>query len=76
MYTPTHALTHRGFGCTRIGTHSVHVDAVGVGPGVLEVLLQPLPERVRDLVEADELSDSQHLGVVAGRPGVQSLDDG
>lgn len=60
----------------RTSTHSVHVDAIGVGPGMLEVLLQPLPEWVGDLVEADELPDSQHLGVVAGRPGVQPLDDG
>src|SRR4029434_628388 len=36
--------------------HRVHVDAVGVGPGVLEVLLEPLPQWVGDLVEADELS--------------------
>lgn len=57
-------------------THSVHVDAVGVGPGVLEVLLQPLPQTSGDLMEADELFDPQHLGVVAGRAGVQSLDDG
>lgn len=57
-------------------THSVHVDAIGVGPGMLEVLLQPLPQRVGDLVEPDELPHAQHLGVVAGRPGVQTLDDG
>lgn len=60
----------------RISTHSIHVDAVGVGPGVLEILLQPLPEWVRDLVEADKLPDSKHLGVVAGRPRVKPLDDG
>lgn len=47
--------------------YSIHVDAVGVGPGVLEVLLQPLPERVRNLMEADKLPDSQHLGVVTCR---------
>lgn len=52
----------------RISTHSIHVNAVGVGPGMLEILFQPLPERVGDLVETDELPDSQHLGVVAGRP--------
>lgn len=60
----------------RTGTHSVHVDAVGVGPGVLEILLQPLPEWVGDLVEADKFPDSQHLGVVAGGARVQPLDDG
>lgn len=47
--------------------HRVHVDAVGVGPGVLEILLQALAQRVGDLVEADELLDPQHLRVVARR---------
>lgn len=46
-------------------SYHVHVDAVGVRPGVLEVLFQPLPQRVRDLVEADEFFDSQHLQVVS-----------
>jgi len=56
--------------------HGVHVDAVGVGPGVLEVLLQPLPQGVGDLVEADELAHAQHLGVVACCARVQPLYDG
>lgn len=56
--------------------HGIHVDAVGVGPGVLEVLLQPLPQRVGYLVEADELPDAQHLGVVARRARIEALDDG
>ena len=43
---------------------------------MLEVLFQALPQRVGDLVEADELLDSQHLRVVAGSAGVQTLDDG
>lgn len=59
-----------------VSTHSVHVDAISVGPSMLEILLQPLAKRVGNLVEADELSDPQHLGVVAGRPRVQTLDDG
>lgn len=42
----------------------------------LEVLLQPLPQRVGDLVETHELADTQHLRVVAGSAGVQPLDDG
>lgn len=42
---------------------------------MLEILLQPLAKWVGDLVKADKLSDSQHLGVVAGRPRVQPLDD-
>lgn len=43
---------------------------------MLEVLLQPSAQATWDLVESDELFDSQHLGVVAGCTGVQSLDDG
>ena len=42
---------------------------------MLEVFLQSLPERIGDLMEADEFLDPQHLGVVAGGAGVQSLDD-
>lgn len=60
--------------CSR--SYHVHVDAVGVRPGVLEVLLQPLPQGVRDLVEADELFDPEHLEVIPGRARVQPLDDG
>lgn len=37
------------------GAHRIHVDAVGVGPGMLEILLQALAQRVGNLVEADEL---------------------
>lgn len=37
--------------------YRVHVDAVGVGPGVLEVLLQPLPQWVGNLVKAYEFLD-------------------
>lgn len=58
------------------GTHRVHVDAIGIGPGVLEVLFEALPQRVGDLVEADELPHPEHLRVVAGRARVQPLDDG
>lgn len=58
------------------GTHSIHVDAVGVGPGVLEVLLQTLPQATGNLVEADELFDAQHLRVVPRRARVEPLDDG
>ncbi len=42
----------------RISTHSIHVNAVGVRPSMLEILLQSLPEWIGDLVEADELPDS------------------
>lgn len=57
-------------------TYSIHVNAICVGPGMLKVLLQPLTKAPWDLVESDELFDSQHLCVVAGRTRVQSLDDG
>lgn len=50
-----------------IVVYRIHINAVGVGPGVLEVLLQPLPQWVGNLVKADEFLDAQHLGVVAGR---------
>jgi len=66
---------HTGFGCGKISTHCVHVNAIGVWPGMLKVLLQPLPERVGDLVKTNELPDSQHLGVVAGCSWVEPLDD-
>lgn len=56
--------------------HGVHVDAVRVGPRMLEILLQSLPQRVRYLVEPDELSDPQHLRVVPCGPRVQPLYDG
>lgn len=57
-------------------SYHIHVDAVGVRPSVLEVLLQPLSEGVGDLMEADEFFDSQHLEVIPGRARVQPLDDG
>lgn len=43
---------------------------------MLEVLFQALPQRVWDLVEADELLDTQHLRVVVRSARVQALDDG
>lgn len=43
---------------------------------MLEVLLEALPQRVRDLVEANELLDPEQLRVVPGRARVQTLDDG
>ena len=42
----------------------------------LEVLLQPLFERVGDLVELVELPDPLHGGVVARGARVKALDDG
>lgn len=57
-------------------TYSIHVDAVCVGPGMLEVLFQSLTKAPGDLVESDELFDSQHLRVVARGARVQPLDDG
>lgn len=57
-------------------SYSIHVNAICVGPGMLKVLLQPLAKATRDLVKADELFHSQHLGVVTSCTCVQSLDDG
>lgn len=37
--------------------YRVHVDAIGVCPGVLEVLFQPLPQWVGNLVKAYKLLD-------------------
>ena len=49
---------------------------VGRRPIYLKVLLEPLLERVGDLVELVKLPDPLHGRVVAGRPAVQTLDDG
>lgn len=57
-------------------THSVHINPISVWPCMLEVLLQTLSQGVRDLMEADELSNSHHLGMVSGRTWVQPLDYG
>ena len=56
--------------------YHVHVDAVGVGPRVLEDLLQPQPQREGNFVEANELFHLLHLGVIARRARVEALDDG
>lgn len=56
--------------------NTVHVDSVRIRPRVLEVLLQSLPERIRDLVEPYELPNSEHLRVIPRCAAVQSLDDG
>lgn len=57
-------------------TYHVHINAVGVGPSVLEVLLQACSKWIWNLMEADELSDLLHLRVVSRRPRVKSLNDG
>lgn len=56
--------------------YRVHINSISVGPRVLEILLQPLPQGVGNLVKADELFDPQHLSVIASRARVQSLNDG
>lgn len=55
-------------------TYHVHVNAIGVCPCMLEVFLQSLPQRVWDLMKADELLHSQHLHVVPCGSRVESLD--
>lgn len=57
-------------------SYHIHVDAIGVRPGVLKILLEPLPKWVWDLVKADKFFDAKHLEVVTGRTGIQPLDDG
>ena len=71
---PTHNLNFIHVTVTSSSYH-IHIDAVGVRPRMLEVFLQPLPERIGDLMESDEFLDPQHLGVVTGGAGVQTLDD-
>lgn len=55
--------------------NAVHVDSVRVGPSVLEVLLQPLAKRIRDLVEPYELPHPEHLRVISRRAAVKPLND-
>ena len=55
--------------------HHVHVDAVRVGPRVLEAFLEPLPERILDLMEANKLFHLDHLRLVARCAAVQPLYD-
>lgn len=53
-----------------INIYRVHIDAIGVRPRVLKVLLQPLPQWVGNLVKPDELFHSQHLSMITGRARV------
>lgn len=69
-------LTSKASWAKTVVSYHVHVDAVGVRPGVLEILLQSLSQWVGDLVEADELFDPKHLKVIPGGARVQPLDDG
>lgn len=57
-------------------TYGVHVDPIRVRPFMLEVLLKSLPQRVWNLVEADELPNSYHLSVIARCTRVQPLNYG
>ena len=61
---------------TTSATYHVHINAISDGPGVLEVVLDALAQRVWDLVEANELLDPHDVGVVARRARVEALDDG
>jgi len=56
-------------------THHIHINAVGIRPGMLEVLFQSLSERVRNLMEPNEFFDFLHLSVVACSARIQSLDN-
>lgn len=57
-------------------SYHIHVNAVGVRPSMLEVLLETLTERIGDLMEAYELFNLLHLCVVASCARVQPLNDG
>ena len=57
-------------------SYHIHVNAVGVRPSMLEVLLETLTKRIGDLVEAYELFNLLHLCVVASCARVQALNDG
>ena len=57
-------------------TYHIHVYAVRVGPCVLEVFLQPLSQRVWDLMKPDELFHFLHLRVVTRRARVEALYNG
>ena len=57
-------------------SYHIHVNAVGVRPSMLEVLLETLTKRIGDLVEAYELFNLLHLCVVASCARVQPLNDG
>lgn len=56
-------------------TYCIHINAIGIGPSMLEILLQPLPQAWRYLVETDELFDPQQLCVVACGSRVETLYD-
>lgn len=45
-------------------TCHVHINAVRIGPGMLEVLLQSLSQRIGNLVESDELLNPQHVDMI------------
>lgn len=55
--------------------NTVHIDAVRICPRMLEILLQSLPERIRDLMEPYKLSDPEHLRMIPGCAAVQPLDN-
>lgn len=60
----------------RPATYHVHINTVGIGPGMLEELLKTLTKDIGDLVEPDELLDLLHLGMVPSGTGIQALNDG
>lgn len=57
------------------GPYCIHISAVGVGPSMLEILLQSLPQSRWYLVETDELFDPQQLCVVACGSRIKTLYD-
>lgn len=55
--------------------NTVHVDSVRIRPRVLEIFLQTLTERIRDLMESYKLSDPEHLRVIPRGTAIQPLND-
>lgn len=53
---------------------AIHINTVGVSPSVLEIFFQSLSQWVRDLMETNEFTDTQHLRVISCSSAVQSLD--
>jgi hypothetical protein len=54
----------------------VYVDAVVEGPDSLEVVLHPLLQLLRNLVQSEEVLKVPPLGLIKGPPRVHPLNDG
>ena len=57
-------------------TYHIHVYTIGLVPGMLDALFQPLLETGRYLMESFELSHFLHLLVIPGGARIKALDYG